>query len=859
MTYKLTKTSQPADPYYGAVSLLLHGDNLLDSSVNPKTLTAYGDAAVSTAQSKFNGASLAFDGTEDFISTNTSADLRMGTDEFTIEFWFYPTSTANDQYLLTSATGAQAWSTMGFTFFTTGTGKIECKSSGGGSAKSVTGASTNSFTVNAWNHVAAVKNVAAGRYYLYLNGVRNGGLTIAFSGNQLEPFTIDPYVTAGGFGSGWNFGSRFNGYIDDIRITKGVCRYTTATFTPPTQPFKTLSENFGIVNDNSLKLYLDVGNDTSYVGSGTTWNDLSGLRADLGLKGNFNTGTISTGIVTSFVGVATALGNIGITTTEITGINTTSVDIDQTLKEFSGIIGSGKIVTSIGISTVYINPATLNTDTLVAEISFGSYISATSIGATFGNLFNDRYLNFDGESNYVYGSTAPLANATQGTIGAWINTFNFVYNFIDVVTVFFVDVGITTTEITGITTTGINVGDYLKPTIDVIGYGTTVTSIGIGTVYINPATSNASSLTNAVLSFGYYSGGHIYGESLPGSDTYWAQLRLDNGYPSLIIDDDDVLPSAASTIRVDDGLWHYVAATGDGTNWSFYVDGVYNSPTFSQGDGTYWFNDASGLTTYTIGALDRINKTNYFNGKIAQVHVYDRALSQSEILQNYNAHQSRFLGNYGIIIDGLVLNLDAGDFESYPGSGTTWYDLSGNGNNGTLAGGVGFDSHYAGSLTFDGVNDYAPIGTSGFPFGNSAGTLSCWARTNTTAAGYHWIVSYGNQGISQSRFLGINGNTYYFGGYANDITASGVPVNTWINMVGVYDGTNASMYVNGVLVSGPTAKSWNTVANNAQVGRQTNGVEYWSGNIAQVSIYNKALTTSEVQQNFNALRGRYGI
>jgi len=160
----------------------------------------------------------------------------MGTDEFTIEFWFYPTSIANDQYILTSATGTQAWSTMGFTFFTTKNGKIECRSSSGGSARGVTGASTNTFTVNAWNHVAAVKDVAAGRYYLYLNGVRNGGLTISFSGNQLEVFTIDPYVTAGGFGSGWNFGSRFNGYIDDIRITKGVCRYTS-NFTPPTQPF----------------------------------------------------------------------------------------------------------------------------------------------------------------------------------------------------------------------------------------------------------------------------------------------------------------------------------------------------------------------------------------------------------------------------------------------------------------------------------------------------------------------------------------------------------------------------------------------------------------------------------------------
>ena len=76
-------------------------------------------------------------------------------------------------------------------------------------------------------------------------------------------------------------------------------------------------------------------------------------------------------------------------------------------------------------------------------------------------------------------------------------------------------------------------------------------------------------------------------------------------------------------------------------------------------------------------------------------------------------------------------------------------------------------------------------------------------------------------------------------------------------MVGVYDGTNASMYINGVLVSGPTAKTWNTTANNAQIGRQTNGAQYWNGNIAQVQIYNKALTALEVKQNYNALKGRY--
>ena len=212
-----------------------------------------------------------------------------------------------------------------------------------------------------------------------------------------------------------------------------------------------------------------------------------------------------------------------------------------------------------------------------------------------------------------------------------------------------------------------------------------------------------------------------------------------------------------------------------------------------------------------------------------------------------------------IVENGLVLCLDAANKRSYPGTGTTWTDLSGNGNNGTLTNGPTFSAGNQGSIVFDGTNDYVPIGTSGFPFGSSAGTLSGWAKTNTISSGYIWIVSYGTALGSQSRFLGINSSTYLFGGYGDDINASGVPLNTWFNMVGVYDGTNAFLYINGNLVSGPTAKSWNTIANNAQLGRQTNGGEYWNGNISQVQVYNRALSATEVLQNYNATKSRFGI
>jgi hypothetical protein len=212
-----------------------------------------------------------------------------------------------------------------------------------------------------------------------------------------------------------------------------------------------------------------------------------------------------------------------------------------------------------------------------------------------------------------------------------------------------------------------------------------------------------------------------------------------------------------------------------------------------------------------------------------------------------------------IVTDGLVLSLDAANTKSYPGSGTVWTDLSGNGSNGTLINGPTFSSVNGGSIVFDGSNDYAPIGTTGFPFGTSPGTLSAWANVNTIS-GLHWIISYGTANTNQSRFLGTINSVYYFGGYNGvDITYNGAIPNVWFNMVGVYDGTNASMYINGVLVVGPSARSWNTVPGNAQIGRQTNTGEYWSGNIAQASIYNRVLSASEIAQNFNATKGRFGL
>ena len=209
-----------------------------------------------------------------------------------------------------------------------------------------------------------------------------------------------------------------------------------------------------------------------------------------------------------------------------------------------------------------------------------------------------------------------------------------------------------------------------------------------------------------------------------------------------------------------------------------------------------------------------------------------------------------------VVQSGLVFNFDAGASTSYAGFGITCTDLSLNNNTGIFVNNPSYGSTSRGTIVFDGTNDNVSIGTNKFSSGNYPGTLSAWAKTRDRYNS-RTIVSYGNAATNQARFLGIRDSNFYFSGYGSSITASGVSYDTWFNLVGVYDGTNASMYINGVLVAGPTARSWNTTSSNAGIGKNVSNTEYWKGDISQVSVYNRALSAVEIRQNYNGLRSRY--
>jgi hypothetical protein len=228
--------------------------------------------------------------------------------------------------------------------------------------------------------------------------------------------------------------------------------------------------------------------------------------------------------------------------------------------------------------------------------------------------------------------------------------------------------------------------------------------------------------------------------------------------------------------------------------------------------------------------------------------------------------------NPQIVTNGLVLALDAANSKSYPGSGTTWTDLSGNGNNGTLTNGPTYSSANGGSIAFDGVNDYTNLGNASSITKASQITINCWVRPISLPVGFnkgavmvrgdtsYILYWYETTGSNNRLWFHLPGIDSPFTSSASYLT-SNFTTNIWYNISATYDGSSSNLYVNAVLVNTATGKSGLiNGSNNIYLGYAKDVDGYpLNGNISQVSIYNRALSAAEIQQNFNALRGRFSV
>jgi hypothetical protein len=234
----------------------------------------------------------------------------------------------------------------------------------------------------------------------------------------------------------------------------------------------------------------------------------------------------------------------------------------------------------------------------------------------------------------------------------------------------------------------------------------------------------------------------------------------------------------------------------------------------------------------------------------------------------------RSLYSSGVVQDGLVLNLDAGKFYSYSRSGTTWTDLSGNGNTGTLVNGPTYNGANYGSIAFDGTNDYTSISNNSLlSFGTNSFTINLWIRRISTSSSTPIITTYNdyNTGYSAYFYAGIyNGVQVYDSGFTllassgNYITSlSAIPItnNEWVNISITRSGNNITLYRNGSLYStaSSSGNDWSGTGRPTLIGGGVASTTPLNGNIPQASIYNRALSAAEVSQNFNATKWRYGI
>lgn len=228
-----------------------------------------------------------------------------------------------------------------------------------------------------------------------------------------------------------------------------------------------------------------------------------------------------------------------------------------------------------------------------------------------------------------------------------------------------------------------------------------------------------------------------------------------------------------------------------------------------------------------------------------------------------------------VVDSSLVLWLDAAQTESYPGTGTTWTDLSGNENNGTLVNTPTFNT--SGNFRFD-YTQFERV-----TFANAASlqfldrspyTLEAWVYPTRNPGASNWTGIFDRESTFNSARDGYN--IYFLGSatinvsFATERFASGgfsvtyvsdenTILNKWQHIVATYNGTTLSLYHNAISRGTPITSTGNITNNTKELNIGLRGGNYFDGNISNARIYNKALTATEISINFNALRGRFGI
>jgi len=320
------------------------------------------------------------------------------------------------------------------------------------------------------------------------------------------------------------------------------------------------------------------------------------------------------------------------------------------------------------------------------------------------------------------------------------------------------------------------------------------------------------------------------------------------------------------SIDVDNDKWHYVVATYDYStrNLKTYTDGVNDLNTTTGNTINVQASDTANIGMEYDGGT----ATDFFNGKISKIKVYNKVLSQDEVSQNY----------YGgpIVTDGLVFAIDAGNLVSYENSSTTTYSMTGS-NSGTLTNGTGYSSNNGGSFVFDGTNDYTAFTISP---SISLRCLETWFYNENAIPGNDTTIGGPTTYQTVFRFnedypMGVN-----LGAWTSGMTNEAIHIwstgaspykatNTreavlsgWHHLIFNWNGSYYDIYVDGVqqdVYAHAGGHATLIELDHLTIGSSISPNYSFNGKIPITRIYNQSLTDSEIGQNFEAQRARFGL
>ena len=778
------------------------------------------------------GNSVLFNGSNQYLSIANNTAFNFGTGNFTVEAWVYFNGSAAQQTIVAKWDGVGGGTGLSWVITTSNDANRYARFLISNNGSGVIGdyISNNAIPLNTWSHLALVRNGSA--FNLYLNGI-----SVVSTSTSLSLYDATNSLTIGAASTIIQF---FNGYISNVRIVKGTALYT-ASFSVPTSPLTAITNTSLLtcqsptIVDNSTNNFTITNNNTATVSSITPFTVVTAPSV-MKFTNRFNAETVLAGTQKAIFGygyvssdpgvsITNLVSNTGVVSSDTTGVGTgRSYIAASSYGGDKAIFGYGQTnnTTQVSITNLVSNTGVVATDT--AGVGTARSTAAAGYGSDKA-VFGYGYATVAVSITNLVSNTGVVANDTTGVgtarwalAAASYGTDKAVFGYgYNGSSNFSITNLVSNTGVVSNDITGVGT---IRRSGAAAGYGTDKAIFGYG------YTSGVVSMTNLVSNTG------VVATDTTGVGTARAGLAA-AGYGS----DKAIFGYGLTSVNVS--MTNLVSNTG-----------VVATDTTGVGTARYALA-AAGFSSGTIPAPSVMKFANRFTDAVAS-----------------------------IVTSGLVLNLDASNASSYPGSGTSWFDLSGNGNNGTLYNGPAFSNSSSSVISFDGGDDYfqANVNTAALD-GDPSLSVDMFVRrrtgTNIGGSGGFWGIGGSGQGNSIEGWTPTT-NLIHLDIYDSTRLATSVyyPENQFVHICWTKNGagtetTNVKCYVNGVEValtknrSATRTNQFNTSTSGKGIclGRANADSSIFPApiDIGTFKVYSRALSSNEVLQNYNANRAKFGL